>query len=71
MTESPFTRTEYGVPLFIYPHKGYYMIQAGTPYSDTPIYFDAAAFGTGKIGKRELRNALRRYARLVRRMANA
>ena len=58
-------RNELGVNMVCHVLRGgYTQIHACGPYSDAPSVFDHSAF-SGKYVKSELRNALRRHARLV------
>ena len=63
-------RTELGVDMVVYQLSGWTEIVALGPYTDRASVFDHKTFDTA-TGKRELRNALRRHARLVKHLATA
>jgi len=62
------TRTELGITMVCYVKRGGYteIVASGQGYTDAATVFDHSAFNEN-TAKRELRNALRRHARLVKR----
>jgi hypothetical protein len=63
-------RTELGVDMAVYVMRGWTEIVAVGNYTDISTIFDHTAFSE-KPAKSELRNALRRHARWVKRQAKS
>lgn len=65
--ETTTVRHEMGVTMYCHYNGSYTMVQASNGYSDAPSCFDDSAFNYGSVAhSRELRNHLRRHARMVK-----